>query len=190
MESTEHCLKTPKAELLKVVPNKAFKYLKSPLTDADNSYLFLGSENMLHQEWDWTCEWICLFQYHWYPFDTQNCYFINNVTYQPYKFKLDNVQYSGTVSLGKYYFHSIKSCELDKHGRIGMFTDFIIKRPILNNILTMFLPTAMLLIISQVSTAFSQSFKADSSKGFFGKVQEIKEMCKHLTFRYSHCMEL
>ena len=41
----------------------------------------------------------------------------------------------------------------------GLFIDLIIKRPILHNFMVLFLPTGMLITISQVSTAFSQSFK-------------------------------
>ena len=62
MEKFDHCHRTPKVEILKVVPNKDFEYEKAPLADVDNSYLFKGSENTIYQELDWTCEYICLFE--------------------------------------------------------------------------------------------------------------------------------
>ena len=159
MENIDHCQRTPRREILKVLPNSKLEHKKSPLTEVDNFYLFEGSENMLYQDWVWTCEYICLFEYHWYPFDTQNCYIMRNVTSLPFKYININNTYSGSINIGKYFFHSIRHCAVDKLGRNGNFFDFIIKRQILNNFMTMFLPTGMLLIISQVSTAYSQSFK-------------------------------
>ena len=159
MENIHYCQQTPKMEHFKVVPNKNFDYKKNPITEIDNSFLFNGSENMLYQDWYWTCAYTCSFDYQWYPFDTQNCYIIRNVSSLPYKIVDKNVTYTGSHNIGKYFFHSISHCDVDKFGTTGSFIDFIIKRQILNNFLTMFLPTGMLLLISQVSTAYSQSFK-------------------------------
>ena len=72
---------------------------------------------------------------------------------------LVNAIYTGPENVGRYSFHSIDHCKEDKFGRRGNIINFSIKRPIMNNILTVYLPTAMLLVISQMSTAYDQSSK-------------------------------
>ena len=60
--------------------------------------------------------------------------------------------------MGKYRFRGLKFCDTDKYGRIGRFIDLSFKRPLTGHFMTLFLPTGMLLLISQMSTAFSGSF--------------------------------
>ena len=68
------------------------------------------------------------------------------------------IEYSGTSDLGRYYFRDMHKCTVDKYGRSGIFTDFIISRPLMSNSLTIFLPTAMLLFISQMVTTFNKTY--------------------------------
>ena len=159
VESGESCKRSPTVEVIAVHPNENFTHEKSPYTDAQNSILFKGSENMIYQQWDWTCKHICIFNYLWYPFDTQNCPIILNNTLQSFQIKDNHIWYSGDSNLERYYFHSIGHCEEDKLGRSGLFIDFVIKRPVLHNTITLYLPTSMLLLISQMSTAFSKAFR-------------------------------
>ena len=49
-------------------------------------------------------------------------------------------------------------CQVDKSGTYGFFVDFLISRPLTSNFLTTFIPTGMLLLISQMSTAFSNTY--------------------------------
>ena len=153
------CLRTSKEEILKVIPKEDFQFEHSHLTDLHNAYWFKGSESILLQSSDWICEYICQFEYNWYPFDTQNCFLINNVTSGLFRLRVEDVKYTGSGNVGRYYFDSINHCEVDKLGRSGIIIDFTIKRPIMNNLLTVYLPTAMLLIISQMSTAYDHSSK-------------------------------
>ena len=72
--------------------------------------------------------------------------------------ELSNIEYTGTSDLGRYYFRTMFYCNVDKYGRPGLFIDFIISRPLTSNSLTMFLPTAMLLLISQMVTTFNTTY--------------------------------
>ena len=148
------CVKTPNPEKLILYPHINFDHLKSPLTDPHNAYYFKGSETAIYQEWDWACEHICTFVYHWYPFDTQNCPMIHNTTSPKERIVAEHIFYSGKVEVGRYNFQNINFCDVDKEGRTGLFIDFTIQRPVLNNLITLFLPTGMLLIISQLSVVF------------------------------------
>ena len=69
-----------------------------------------------------------------------------------------NIIYTGSYDLGKYYFRQMDYCTIDKKGRSGLFTDFIISRPLTSNCLTLFLPTGMLLLISQIVTTFNNTY--------------------------------
>ena len=119
---------------------------------------FQGSKNYLSQNWSWTTDYICNFEYKWYPFDTQSCHIHqkilgNNIMLRPVK-----IVYTGSSDIGKYYFREMHYCQVDREGRSGLFTDFIISRPLTSNCLTIFLPTAMLLLISQMVTIFNKTY--------------------------------
>ena len=148
------CVQTPEPEIFKIIPSKEFSYEKSPVTDPYNAFYFKGSENMMFQQWVWSCEHICSFAYHWYPFDSQNCPIILNTTSPKVRMVGEDVYYTGSEEVGRYYFQNINFCDIDKDGRIGLYIDFTIKRPVLPNLITLFLPTGMLLIISQLSVVF------------------------------------
>ena len=68
------------------------------------------------------------------------------------------IVYTGGSDLGRYHFRHMQFRQVDKNGRSGLFVDFIISRPLTSNSLNMFLPTAMLLLISQMSTTFSKTY--------------------------------
>ena len=94
LESNEKCARTPKEEIIQVFPNKNFNRQYSPHTEVNNAFLFKGSENKISQVFDWTCEFVCKFEYNWYPFDTQNCFLILN---HPSNFKIRpfDIHYNG-----------------------------------------------------------------------------------------------
>ena len=122
---------------------------------------FQGSKNFLAKIDFWTTDFICTFEYIWYPFDTQSCQMDmeqEDVSGSTVMLRPINISYSGTSDLGRYYFREMNYCTVDKNGRSGLFIDFIISRPLTSNSLTMFLPTAMLLLISQMVTTFSSTY--------------------------------
>ena len=69
-----------------------------------------------------------------------------------------SVLYSGNHDLGEIQFRELNFCDVNKFGRMGMFVDLSFKRPLTGHFMTIFLPTGMLLLISQMSTTFSGSF--------------------------------
>ena len=117
-----------------------------------------GSENYLSQNWTWTSDFICNFAYQWYPFDSQNCHIDHRILGTDIMLRPVNIVYTGNTDLGRYYLRHMHHCDVDKNGRSGVFIDFIISRPLTSNSLTMFLPTGMLLLISQMSTTFSNTY--------------------------------
>ena len=88
-----------------------------------------------------------------------NCYIHKELSGEMYvKTSAKSVFYSGNSDLGEYHFGGLQFCDVDKFGRMGMFVDLGFKRPLTGHFMTMFLPTGMLLLISQMSTTFSGSF--------------------------------
>ena len=106
----------------------------------------------------YTCETVCYFEYLWYPFDTQSCSINRMVTYKNFQLKAGVITYTGPNEIGRYHFRNINYCEVNKNGEQGLFIDLIFSRPLTGNLMTIFLPTAMLLLISQMSTKFSSTF--------------------------------
>lgn len=117
-----------------------------------------GSENKLIHNWTWTCETICHFEYTWYPFDTQSCGIQRAVPDRKIRLNIKNVTYQGVADIGKYYFMNISYCTIGNNGAEKLYIDLTFRRPLIGNLLTMFLPTGMLLMISQMSTVFQSSF--------------------------------
>ena len=68
------------------------------------------------------------------------------------------IVYTGSSDLGRYYFRDMHYCTFDESGRSWLFIYFIISRPLTSNCLTIFLPTAMLLVISQMVITFNKTY--------------------------------
>ena len=62
-ENIEKCLRTEKEEILKVVPNTNFRYEQNAVTEIENAFLFSGLENKMIQEKEFSCDFICEFDY-------------------------------------------------------------------------------------------------------------------------------
>ena len=71
MENKNKCERTEKLEFLKIIPNVEFEYSYNDLSEMENAFLFQGSDNLMIQEREFSCEFICEFDYKWYPFDSQ-----------------------------------------------------------------------------------------------------------------------
>ena len=104
IENQGMCQHTDREDLFVVFPNSHFNHTKSPFTQNENAFLFKGSENALHYEKEYTCEFVCVFQYQWYPFDTQDCAMIFSVAEKEVKMIGDVIQYTGPNDLVQYYF--------------------------------------------------------------------------------------
>ena len=158
IKETNDCSKADYEEINQVIPNENFYYKKNSFSNERNSFIFEGSSNKLSFNATWTCKFICNFDYTWYPFDTQNCFLHFDIFGERNQLRSNEIEYVGDYILGKYMFWKLDYCEFDKYKRRGIFIDFIYNRQLTGNFLTLFLPTGMLLLISQMSTAFSLHF--------------------------------
>ena len=69
-----------------------------------------------------------------------------------------SIVYTGAGELLQYVFKTINHCNVNKENQTGVFVDITLGRPLTSNVMTVFLPTFMLLIISQMSTLFSSNY--------------------------------
>ena len=67
IENINKCERTERMEFLKIVPNRNFQYKPNDPSEKENAYLFDGNDNMMLQEREFSCEFICEFDYRWYP---------------------------------------------------------------------------------------------------------------------------
>ena len=73
-------------------------------------------------------------------------------------FRADTIKYSGVEELLQYFFKEINFCDELMPGQNGIMVEITLGRPLTSSLMTTFLPTMMLLVISQISTLLSQSY--------------------------------
>ena len=95
IETQDKCKVTDIKQIFEVVTNVDYNHTLSDVTNHLNTFLFKGEENLLNFESVWTCEFVCQFDYKWYPFDTQNCQIQLNVSELEIELLSDTIEYTG-----------------------------------------------------------------------------------------------
>ena len=150
---------TTAEDVLEAIPNGNFIY-----TAENNMYMFEGSENALSLKREYFAEWNCEYKYHWYPFDTQVCRmeFIST-TYRT-DFHPTDLTHSPDISLSRYTLSKIRMCKTTIHvmdrpnDQKAMVVEVTLGRPIINNLLTVFVPTMLLVVISFTARVFAEEY--------------------------------
>ena len=146
-------------DVLEAIPNGNFFY-----TAEDNMHVFEGSENALSLKMEYYAEWTCEYKYHWYPFDTQVCRmeFIST-TYRT-DFHPTDLTLSPDISLSRYTLSKIRMCKTTIHAmdrpndQKAIVVEVTLGRPIINNLLTVFVPTMLLVVISFTARVFAEEY--------------------------------
>ena len=138
----------------KVIPNKQFSF-----TAQNNMHTYKGSENALSLTKQYFVEWICSYDMHWYPFDTHQCSMKFLLVHKEFiKLKIAGLNYNRKITLDRYIISRIQMCRRSIDGREAGVGEVTLGRPIISNILTIFIPTSTLLAISFVSRFFVQDY--------------------------------
>jgi hypothetical protein len=156
IKTAEMVAATDRADTMLVKPDGKFNV--SPLGDFDNTYLFEGSDNALYYEKEVAVEWMCDFDMRWYPFDTQSCIMQFIHAEDSIDFVPGNFTYNGPMDLPEYHIRDFKVCSATLDGRKGVVAEVIFDRPLFSHVLTTTLPSAILVLISQMATAFSAEY--------------------------------
>ena len=131
------------------------------VTDIDNAFMFSGDENSHFLTKEFTILWICQFNMMWYPFDTQTCamqFKIVNKFADFVDLNPQHLAYSGPTDLTQYVVKSSVMCRASIGDYEGVEVNISLGRPLISNILTVFIPTIILLTISHISNVYEQKY--------------------------------
>ena len=133
-----------------------FKYGDS--TYLHNTKVYDGANNAIIDVTQFTVDWLCDFQMEWYPFDTQSCTMqILNEEWSIHM-RQTNLTYSGPKELRQHTVRYVKMCSKTSQKGQLIIVEVILGRPLFTSFLTTTLPTGMLIMISQMATAFSSDY--------------------------------
>ena len=124
------------------------------------SYRYLGSQHFIKKSQESTGSWKCAFNLRMYPFDMQVCEMVFELPSDIAEFvrlRPRKLKYEETANqLSEYLVDQISFCSRNK----GEFlvVEVVLKRPLISSILTIFIPTLLLLVISHVSKVFAEDF--------------------------------
>ena len=131
------------------------------VTDIDNAFIFSGNENSHYSSREFTVLWNCDFNMMWYPFDTQTCamqFKIVNEFADRVKLNPQHLAYSGPTDLTQYVVIRSVMCEASIGEYEGVEVNISLGRPLISDILTIFIPTIILLIISHISKVYEERY--------------------------------
>jgi hypothetical protein len=161
-ENIEHfgkVIQSGDKRIIKIDLNAEFHYTQAGNDNIDNTYLFEGSENSLEYIRYYTIEWLCDFNMAWYPFDTQSCTMqLKNNLADWVDFVPRNFTYTGPMNLQEYHIRDFRICSAEVAGRKGIVAEVVFNRPLLSHLITITLPTTILVLLSQTTTTFSQHY--------------------------------
>ena len=153
MKTLEDFKKTDVKDFLEVIPNKTSTKLA-----VNNMHIFSGSENALSWSREFNVEWNCAYAYHWYPFDTQVCQMQFVSWFSITNLRPVDLQYNHNISLDRYTLKGIRMCNAVINKNNAIIVEVTLGRPIINNLLTVFVPTMLLVIISLTARLFSEEY--------------------------------
>ena len=139
-----------------VVPNENYTYNYDEQTNRRITRLFSGSENKLSYTRQCSVKFICNFDLRFYPFDKQTCHLEMYQAEDSILLKPGHAEYLGPTELQNHYVFSVFLCTDTTKKRNTLLAGIMIGRPLFTNVLTVFLPTLILLVLSQMAHLFHQ----------------------------------
>ena len=155
LEALKSYNRTELFKIVNVVPNPQFSFKRSSRTSKHNTRIFDGSKNALLVKDKYTIDWLCDYDLQWYPFDTQHCYlhFWQNekslISLNP-----GTVNYTGPTQLPQHFVKAVKICATRGTQLKGVWVEVILGRPLIGSLLVVYLPTGILIIISNLLVRF------------------------------------
>ena len=142
-----------KSDIVEVVPNKNFTYMAR-----ENMHIFVGSKHTLSKVQGYNVDWKYEYGYQWYPFDTQVCR--REIVSLRFRTELipTNVQHNRNIYLNCYTLRRMQICKSSIDQSSAIIVEITLGRPIINNLLTVFVPTILLVIISFIARFFAEDY--------------------------------
>ena len=158
IEHADEVKKTDIVDIMSVIPHKDFKFETAGRTNFRNTRLFQGSENVINYQRQITINFMCEYYTKWYPFDTQHCTMKMFHTEDSITLRPDFVNYSSTKKLAQHFVKDVKICPFIIKERSGIIVEVTLGRPLFGTILSVFMPTGIMLVLSQMVTVFNQDY--------------------------------
>ena len=142
----------------KVVATNTSDYTLMEETETMNGFKYSGSTNRQDLTIQNSIEWICHFDLFWYPFDTQSCSLKFYIQQDYADLHPDMIVYSGPMQLTQFNIKNFTICSALVRDRRGVEATVIFGRPLVSNMLTVFIPTLILLCISHIANEFDKEY--------------------------------
>ena len=141
------------ADDFEVIPNEKFIYVAD-----DNMHIFNGSENALTMKKGYNIKWKCEYVYHWYPFDTQFCR-MEFVSLRPHTDLLPtHIKYKPDIHMNCYTLNRVQMCKSVIDEFKAIVVEVALGRPLVSTLLTVFVPTILLIIVSFMARFFADNY--------------------------------
>ena len=141
--------------------NPENKFIPIDVTTVDNAYVYSGLENRHFIIKECTALWLCQFDMKWYPFDTQHCKMqLKNLNKHSYftELKKGNLTYIGPKDLTEYVVKHYVMCDATFGSYAGLEVQISLGRPLIGNILTVFIPCVILILICHLVNVFDENY--------------------------------
>ena len=116
---------------------------------ANATNVFKGSEHKIERLQEYTYYWRCVYDLKWYPFDIQTCnMWMASPEYNQHFVKLvaKELEFAGSRNeLTEYYVDNMRFCS-SSNGTL-LVLGVTLSRPLMSSILTIYIPTLLLLMI-------------------------------------------
>jgi hypothetical protein len=142
----------------KIIATNISDYTPAGQTSNNNGYKYSGATNLQDLTTQESVEWVCNFQLFWYPFDTQTCRLKFYIQQDWANLYPEKMIYSGPLELIQFNIQSYNICSIQIGDKVGVEATMVFGRPLVSNILTVFIPTLILLVISHVANSFDKDY--------------------------------
>ena len=154
IEDRDDWKKTDVRDSMIIIPNQEFHYQMDDHTNFRKTRLFKGEENVIENQRQFTVRWVCDFDMRWYPFDNQKCLIKMLHSESSVVLKPSSVTYQGPKELTQHIVKNVSICQAIIKGKLGIIVEFSLGRPLFGTTLSVFMPTSILLILSQMVRVF------------------------------------
>ena len=144
-----------------LIRNLENQYKPIGVGEIDNAYMYSGDVNKHFMRREFAVEWMCEYDMAWYPFDTQECtmqYKIVNKFSDFAALVRGNLSYIGPEALTEYTVKGYMMCKANFKGFDGVEVRVTLGRPLMGNLLIVFIPCIILLVICHLANVFERDY--------------------------------
>ncbi|XP_023337751.1 uncharacterized protein LOC111708564 [Eurytemora carolleeae] len=162
-QNTESLLTTINDNKASVTIKKLGNQTTNNLETLENYVTFSGSENKLMVSRTYNIKFICNYNLRWYPFDSQICSMnLTLVKSEDSNFLelviLDDMKNLVPVEVSQYLIREINvKYDTFENGTRGVVVQFVMGRMIISQVMTIYIPTLLIIMVSYLTTFFNNS---------------------------------